>query len=83
MGNYACRELAAKYKISPAMIVKPTKAKDKRLGELVNKQVEIKQELKSFSEQEVNEINVAAGYTNTAGLSPAENSPATDSLDFI
>lgn len=54
MGNYTCRELAAKYKISPSMIVKLTKAHDKRLGELVNKQVDIKQELKTFSKQEVN-----------------------------
>jgi poly-D-alanine transfer protein DltD len=53
-GKYTVRDLASKYKVSPGTIHKLVVGVDKSLAPLINKAVEIKQELTNFNEREIN-----------------------------
>lgn len=61
-GTYTQRQLADRYKISPAMVNKITKGVEKKNAEIVNKKLELNQEIKLLSEQEVNAVNEAVYF---------------------
>jgi transcriptional regulator with XRE-family HTH domain len=61
-GIYTQRQLADRHGISPAMVNRITKGLEKKTAELVNKKVEVNQESKQLSEQEVNAVNEAVHF---------------------
>lgn len=52
LGTFTVRELAKKYSISKTTVGTAVKNQDKLLGQLVEKQIEIKQELKKYNQKE-------------------------------
>ncbi|WP_341232383.1 hypothetical protein [uncultured Methylophaga sp.] len=61
-GTYTQRQLADRHKISPAMVNRITKGVEKKNAEIVNKKVELNQDIKLLSEQEVNAVNEAVHF---------------------
>ena len=56
-GRLTQRDIASKYKISPAAVNKICKGLDRDLVGVVNKSIEVRQELNRLSEREVNAVN--------------------------
>jgi hypothetical protein len=56
-GDFTSRDIAHKYKISIGLVSKLTKGLPKDLMPLVNKKVEVKQELARLDEKSVNAVN--------------------------
>lgn len=61
-GIYTQRQLADRHNISPAMVNRLTKGVEKKTAQLVNKKVEVIQETRELSEQEVNAVNEAVHF---------------------
>lgn len=61
-GIYTQRQLADRHNISPTMVNKLTKGLEKKTADLVNKKLEVIQEDKKLSVQEVNAVNEAVHF---------------------
>lgn len=59
-GKLNQRDIANKYKISPAAVNKICKGVERDLADVVNKSIEIRQEFNKLSEREVNAVNNTA-----------------------